>query len=73
VRGPTWIFRANLTPLSLEAYRLDPRTLENLGPEEAWALPVSAHCKVDERTGELLIFNYGPGAPGAVKRPQRSP
>lgn len=48
-------------------YAMDPVTLENLGPRN-WskdhkALPVSAHAKVDEKTGEMLVFNYGPKAP----------
>ena len=47
-----------------EGYRLDPYTLETLGtenwvPEEG----ISAHPKVDERTGELLFFNYSKQAP----------
>ena len=50
-----------------EAYRLDPETLEQFGTED-WGgkFPkegVSAHCKVDERTGELLFFNYSKQAP----------
>ena len=50
-----------------ELYRLDPRTLENLG-KTTWqgqfpAEGVSAHCKVDEHTGELLFFNYSTEAP----------
>jgi len=50
-----------------ELYRLDPRTLENLG-KSTWAgkFPkegVSAHPKLDEHTGELLFFNYGLEAP----------
>jgi carotenoid cleavage dioxygenase len=50
-----------------DLYRLDPRTAETLG-KETWggAFPgrgVSAHPKVDERTGELLFFNYGTEAP----------
>ncbi len=43
-------------------YRVDPRTLETLGPDafgRAEPLLVSAHSKVDPRTGELLLFNYG--------------
>lgn len=47
-----------------KGYQLDPHTLENLGcapwvPEAG----VSAHCKVDLATGELLFFNYGKDAP----------
>jgi carotenoid cleavage dioxygenase len=50
-----------------DLYRLDPRTLEDLG-RETWSgkFPtqgVSAHPKVDERTGELLFFNYQTTAP----------
>ena len=50
-----------------DLYRLDPRTLENLG-RETWggrfpAEGVSAHTKVDEHTGELLFFNYSTEAP----------
>jgi len=45
-----------------ELYQLDPLTLDNLG-KSTWngRFPpqgVSAHPKVDERTGELLFFNY---------------
>ena len=50
-----------------ELYRLDPRTLEDLGksdwngrfPKEG----VSAHPKLDEHTGELIFFNYSAEAP----------
>ncbi len=51
-----------------DLYRLDPLTAETLG-KATWngAFPfdwgVSAHPKVDERTGELLFFNYGKEAP----------
>lgn len=50
-----------------DLYRLDPRTLEDLG-RESWGgrFPkqgVSAHTKVDEATGELLFFNYGKEPP----------
>lgn len=47
-----------------EAYWLDPETLEQHGVA-SWAPldGVSAHCKVDERTGELLFFNYAKHAP----------
>jgi len=40
-------------------YRLDPLTLDTQGPEDfggRLATPVSAHAKVDERTGELAWF-----------------
>lgn len=42
-------------------YRVDPITLETLGPDTfggKWHKGVSAHSKVDERTGEMLFFNY---------------
>ena len=47
-----------------DLYRHDPLTLEAKGtvswvPEEG----ISAHTKVDERTGEMLVFNYGKSAP----------
>ncbi len=47
-----------------DLYGLDPVTLEQLGPE-SWVPPegISAHTKVDERTGEMLVFNYGKQAP----------
>lgn len=42
-----------------EAYQLDPETLEEIGVAPWGPLDgVSAHTKVDERTGELLFFNY---------------
>jgi carotenoid cleavage dioxygenase len=46
-----------------ELYRMDPESLDTLGPTrwDAWFPPegVSAHTKVDEATGELFFFNYG--------------
>jgi len=51
-----------------DLYRLDPYTGDTLG-RESWngAFPkewgVSAHPKVDERTGEMLFFNYSKNAP----------
>ena len=47
-----------------EGYRLDPETLETLGTEK-WVPEdgISAHPKVDEKTGELLFFNYSTKAP----------
>ncbi len=51
-----------------DLYRLNPTTLETLG-KASWHgqfpsdVGVSAHPKVDERTGELLFFNYSTAAP----------
>ncbi len=51
-----------------DLYRLDPESAETLG-KETWhgRFPfewgVSAHPKVDDRTGEMLFFNYGKEAP----------
>lgn len=46
-----------------EPWRLDPVTLENLGPDAEWAdkvmpVGVSAHYKVDVFSGEMMFFNY---------------
>jgi carotenoid cleavage dioxygenase len=56
-----------------EAYAMNPETLEPLGIAP-W-VPIdgaSAHAKVDERTGELLFFNFSKHAPymhyGVVNR-----
>ena len=43
-------------------YALDPLTLETLGPEDfdgTLRCEVSAHAKVDERTGELCSSTTG--------------
>jgi carotenoid cleavage dioxygenase-like enzyme len=43
-------------------YALDPVTLETIGAEDfggTLRCEVSAHAKVDERTGELCFFDYG--------------
>ncbi len=47
-----------------EVYQHDPITLAQHGPA-SWAPPggVSAHPKLDPRTGELLWFGYGTEAP----------
>ena len=47
-----------------EGYRLDPLSLKDEGlcpwsPIDG----ISAHCKVDEQSGELLFFNYSKHAP----------
>ncbi len=46
-----------------DLYAMDPRTLEQFGPEDwgggfpsDWG--VCSHPKVDQRTGEMLFFNY---------------
>ncbi|MCC5986566.1 MAG: carotenoid oxygenase family protein [Pararhodobacter sp.] len=46
-----------------EPWRLDPVTLENLGPDAVWAekvmpIGVTAHFKVDIFTGEMMFFNF---------------
>lgn len=47
-----------------EAYQLDPETLEQQGVAGWVPLDgISAHAKTDERTGELLFFNYSKHAP----------
>ncbi len=43
-------------------YRIDPLTLETIGPDTFGGklnTKVSAHLKVDERSGELMFFDYG--------------
>jgi carotenoid cleavage dioxygenase-like enzyme len=43
-------------------YAMDPVTLETVGTEDFGGTlrsEVSAHAKVDERTGEMLFFDYG--------------
>ena len=47
-----------------EGYQLDPETLDPLGVAPWVPLDgISAHPKVDDRTGELLFFNYSKHAP----------
>ncbi len=47
-----------------EPYRLDPETLEAEGVDHWGPVDgISAHPKVDVRTGELLFFNYSKHAP----------
>ena len=45
-----------------EPWRLDPVTLETLGPDQDWArfVPdgVASHYKIDNATGEMMFFNY---------------
>jgi carotenoid cleavage dioxygenase len=52
--------------LAGEPYALDPVTLDTIGVEDfagTRTCQVSAHAKVDERTGELMFFDYGPTPP----------
>lgn len=47
-------------------YRVDPLTLETVGADDWQGTRqscVSAHAKVDQRTGEFLFFDYGPVPP----------
>ncbi len=47
-----------------EGYQLDAETLDDLGVAPWVPLDgISAHCKVDTLTGELLFFNYSKHAP----------
>ena len=51
-----------------DMYRLDPYSAQTLGKEDfngafLYHLGVSAHPKVDAKTGELLFFNYSKEAP----------
>lgn len=47
-----------------DVYGLDPKTLEQLGAQ-SWVPEggISAHTKVDEVTGEMMVFSYGKTAP----------
>lgn len=52
--------------LSGAPYSIDPATLETRGVEtwgDTRSSCVSAHAKVDPRTGELVFFDYGPIPP----------
>jgi carotenoid cleavage dioxygenase len=52
--------------LAGEPYAVDPVSLDTIGVDDFEATrscQVSAHAKVDERTGELLFFDYGPVPP----------
>ncbi|MEY3125028.1 MAG: hypothetical protein RLZZ573_1548 [Pseudomonadota bacterium] len=49
-----------------DAYELDPVTLQTLGKSkgiQASGGGISAHAKVDERSGELMFFDYGTEPP----------
>jgi len=49
-----------------DPYRVDPITLETRGGVELESdrpLHMSAHMKVDEQSGELMFFDYGPRPP----------
>lgn len=45
-----------------EPWRLDPVTMETLGPDTNWAAKlkdgIASHYKVDPETGEMMFFNY---------------
>jgi carotenoid cleavage dioxygenase len=52
--------------LAGEPYALDAATLETIGVDDfagTRTCQVSAHAKVDEATGELMFFDYGPTPP----------
>ena len=52
--------------LAGEPYALDPTTLDTIGVDDfegSRTCQVSAHAKVDETTGEMLFFDYGPLPP----------
>ncbi|MDJ0835690.1 MAG: carotenoid oxygenase family protein [Acidobacteriota bacterium] len=61
--------KGNLLTLFYRAgkpYVVDPHTLKTIGATDfggKWKGLVSAHAKVDEHTGELMIFDYGPKPP----------
>ncbi len=51
-----------------EPYRIDPRTLETIGPDQDWGRDIQpegacSHFKVDPDTGEMMFFNFGEHAP----------
>lgn len=51
-----------------EPYRIDPNTLETLGPDANWAhvlgdRGICSHFKVDEHTGHMMFFNFSETAP----------
>ena len=50
-----------------EPWRLDPITLENLGPDTNWAKRlkdgVAGEFKVDEHTGDMMFMNYPESPP----------
>ena len=45
-----------------EPWRMDPITLETLGPDNNWSKQVpdgvASHYKLDPATGEMIFFNY---------------
>lgn len=52
--------------LSGKPYKIDARTLETLGVEDfqgKFRARISAHAKVDLRTGEMMFFDYAPRPP----------
>jgi carotenoid cleavage dioxygenase len=56
----------SLWHMSGTPYEIDPLTLETVGPQTLGGVlthSLSAHSKVDPRTGELYFFSYGDSAP----------
>ncbi len=52
--------------LAGKPYKIDPLTLETIGAEDYGGKlrnNMSAHAKVDERSGEMMFFDYGPRPP----------
>ena len=50
--------------LAGQPYHVDVRTLETIGPAELGGVTrLSAHARPDERTGELMFFDYGKEPP----------
>jgi len=51
-----------------EPYRLDPISLDTLGPCDSWSRTIAprgicSHFKLDEHTGDMMFFNFGEEPP----------
>ena len=51
-----------------EPYRLDPITIETLGPDASWGRAlgdrgICSHFQIDEHTQQMMFFNFGEHAP----------